>query len=115
MMNTIQKLMGLSSAEEFFVELDVAYQPEVVHVARLHILRRMGQYLREAELNTMDDDALRAACRDTLERAYGDFLTSSPIAERLFKVHQDAIKPSPAPEKPFVPLSALTTISTGAV
>jgi nitrogenase-stabilizing/protective protein len=115
MMNTLEKLMQLSAAEEFFIELGVDYDPAVVNVARLHILRRMGQYLGAAELDGLDELAVRAACRDTLERAYADFLISSPIAERLFRVHQDAIKPSLPPEKPFVPLSALTTISTGAV
>jgi nitrogenase-stabilizing/protective protein len=43
-----------------------------------------------------------------LERAYQDFVRSSPIVERMFKVHQDAIKPAEPPSKPFVPLTALT-------
>ncbi|MGD0434297.1 MAG: nitrogenase-stabilizing/protective protein NifW, partial [Acetobacteraceae bacterium] len=43
-----------------------------------------------------------------LETAYQDFVRSSPIAERVFKVHQDAMKPAKPAKRPFVPLTALT-------
>ncbi|MGD0105931.1 MAG: nitrogenase stabilizing/protective protein NifW [Rhodopila sp.] len=108
-MSIMSELGGLSSAEDFFVALDLPYDPAILNVARLHIMRRMGQYLREAELKDLDDDdALRRACRSHLETAYQDFVRSSPIEERVFKVHQDAIKPAVPPSKPFVPLTALT-------
>ena len=111
-MSLLDELRGLSSAEEFFAFLGVAYEPAVVHVARLHIMRRMGQYLRgsevEGELAGADDGALFALCRDHLAQAYADFVASSPIAERVFKVHQDAIQPKAPPARPFVPLTALT-------
>jgi nitrogenase-stabilizing/protective protein len=110
-MSILDQLKSLSAAEEFFVALDVEYDQAVVNVARLHILRRMGQYLRQSDLGGLDDAAVRAECAATLRRAYADFQTSSPIAERVFKVHQDAIKPATPPQKPFVPLSALTTIN----
>lgn len=107
-MSTLDQLMALSTAEDFFTTLDVEYDPAVVNVARLHILRRMGQYLRDADLAGQDDAAVRAVFRAHLQRAYADFVRSSPIAERVFKVHQDAMKPAHAPSRPFVPLSALT-------
>ena len=75
-------------------------------------MRRMGQYLRGAGLADLDDAAARLACRAHLEAAYQDFVRSSPIAERVFKVHQDAIKPAEPPKKPFVPLAALTGSGT---
>jgi nitrogenase-stabilizing/protective protein len=103
-MSTIDDLARLSSAEDFFDTLDVAYDPAVVNVARLHILRRMGQYLRGTSFDGIDDGAIRDACRAHLARAYADFEQSSPIQERVFKVHQDAIKP---PSLPFVPLTVL--------
>ena len=107
-MSVLDDLKQLSAAEEFFAVLDVAYDPAIVNVARLHILRRMGQYLRETELDGQPDDVVRTACRDTLERAYDDFRRSSPIAERVFKVHQDAVKPAAPAPMPFVPLATLT-------
>ncbi|MCJ2179133.1 nitrogenase stabilizing/protective protein NifW [Novosphingobium album (ex Hu et al. 2023)] len=111
-MSLLDDLQGLSSAEDFFTFLDVPYEPSVVHVARLHILRRMGQYLRGSEvegaLASADDAALMSLCREHLTQAYEDFVKSSPIEERLFKVHKEAIEPKPEPNRPFVPLTALS-------
>ena len=107
-MKIMNELGRLSSAEDFFGALDLPYDPAIVNVARLHIMRRMGQYLRGAELTGLDDAAARLACRSYLEKAYQDFVHSSPIAERVFKVHRDAVKPAEPPKKPFVPLAALT-------
>jgi nitrogenase-stabilizing/protective protein len=111
-MSLLEDLQGLSSAEEFFDFLGVPYEPAVVHVARLHIMRRMGEYLRNSEddgsLGLARDDAQFLLCREHLAHAYADFVASSPIAERIFKVHRDAIAPRPEANRPFVPLSALT-------
>jgi len=111
-MSLLERLQSLSSAEEFFETLGVPYDERVVHVARLHILRRMGQYLRGSQvdgaLEGADDATLQALCAEHLRQAYDDFVASSPIAERIFKVHKDAIAPKPEPNRPFVPLSALT-------
>ncbi len=108
-MGIMSELATLSSAEDFFIALDLPYDPAVLNVARLHIMRRMGQYLRDAgAAEQADDDEMRRACRAHLDAAYQDFLRSSPIQERVFKVHQDAIKPVAPPVKPFVPLSSLT-------
>ena len=110
-MSILNELGKLSSAEDFFTALDLPYDPAVVNVARLHIMRRMGQYLRGDELGSLDDAAARRSCRSHLAKAYEDFVHSSPINERVFKVHQDALKPVEPPKKPFVPLSALTGTS----
>ncbi|MBB6254481.1 nitrogenase stabilizing/protective protein NifW [Nitrospirillum iridis] len=110
-MGVLADLGRLSAAEEFFDFLAVPYEASVVRVARLHILRRMGQYLRGSEaegaFDGLDDAAIRDLCRAHLEQAYQDFVASSPIAERLFKVHQDAVAPKAPPAKPFVPLASL--------
>ncbi|EGD60886.1 nitrogen fixation protein NifW [Novosphingobium nitrogenifigens DSM 19370] len=111
-MSLLDRLQSLSSAEEFFEVLDVPYDEAVVRVARLHILRRMGQYLRgsaaDGAFDGADEAGVEALCREHLAQAYADFVASSPIAERIFKVHQDALRPKPEPNRPFVPLSALT-------
>ena len=95
-MTVLDQLSRLSSAEEFFRFLDVPYDPSVVNVARLHILRRMGDNLRKSTPES-DDVKARAFFREHLERAYQDFVSSSPMDERVFKVHKDAVRPSTTP------------------
>lgn len=83
-------LGGLASAEEFFNYFSVAYQAAVVHVNRLHILKRFQQYLRTTPgLEKLDEAALRVSCRALLGRAYEDFVRSTPAREKVFKVFQD--------------------------
>ncbi|MBI1867688.1 MAG: nitrogenase stabilizing/protective protein NifW [Methylocystis sp.] len=106
-MSILDDLQKLSSAEEFFDALAVDYDPAVIRVARLHILRRMGEYLAKNNLDGADE-AAREACRNYLARAYADFVASSPIEQRVFKVLKDAAKPAEKAKKPFVPLSVLT-------
>lgn len=108
-MSVLDELKRLSSAEDFFEALGVEFDPAVVRVARLHILRRMGEYLTNTDLANSSDEEVRAACAAHLAQAYKDFVVSSPIEQRVFKVHQDAVKPKAEPQKPFVPLSALTS------
>ena len=116
-MGVLDDLEGLSSAEEFFTFLDVPYEPTVVHVARLHILRRMGQYIKGSQIDGafegLGEDEIRTLCREHLEQAYNDFVASSPIQERLFKVHKEAVEPKTEPEKPFVPLASLAVAGKG--
>jgi nitrogenase-stabilizing/protective protein len=107
-MSILDQLSKLSSAEEFFETLGIDYDPAVVRVARLHILRRMGEYLRQNDLENATEEEAREACRRHLAKAYEDFIVSSPIEQRVFKVLKDAVKPVEEPKKPFVPLSLLT-------
>ncbi len=95
-MTVLEQLSKLSSAEEFFGFLDLCYDPSVLNVARLHILRRMADNLRNASAEP-DEATAKAYFRSHLERAYQDFVTSSPIQERVFKVHQDAIRSKVTP------------------
>jgi len=100
-MTVLEQLAKLSSAEDYFRFLAVPYDSAVLNVARLHILRRMGDNLREAGMEP-DEEKARAYFRAHLERAYQDFVKSSPIKERVFKVHKDAIR---SPGSPLVRLS----------
>ncbi len=104
----VEKLKGLSSAEEFFATLEVDYDPKVVAVSRLHILKRMGQLLDSID-ETGDDAAIVESCRAALRTAYAEFETRSPIETRLFKVLKDR-DPNAAKKsaRAFVPLSDLT-------
>jgi len=95
-MTVFEQLSKLSSAEDFFRYLDLPFDPVVLNVARLHILRRMGDNLRNAAPEP-DETKARAFFRAHLEVAYKDFVRSSPMHERVFKVHKDAIRPCVAP------------------
>ncbi|HMK88963.1 MAG TPA: nitrogenase stabilizing/protective protein NifW [Methylocystis sp.] len=93
----LEQLKKASSAEDFFALLSVDYDPKVVNVARLHILRRMGEYLFKEDFSAASEAEVAEHCRTFLQKAYDDFLKSSPIAERVFKVHKDAVKPAKPP------------------
>ena len=83
------RLKALSSAEDFFTFFGVPYEASVVHVNRLHILKRFYQYLHKAEgLAGMDDVAMASRYRSLLMQAYGDFVVSTPAKEKVFKVFQ---------------------------
>ncbi|MDA8389375.1 MAG: nitrogenase-stabilizing/protective protein NifW [Gammaproteobacteria bacterium] len=79
-------LQGLSTAEEFLTFFDIPYAPDVVHTSRLHILQRFHQYLRATQAPADDEATLRAHGRTLLERAYADFVHSTPREERVFRV-----------------------------
>lgn len=106
-MSVLADLGRLGSAEEFFAYLGIEADPAIVRVARLHILRRMGEYLRKESFDGLDEEEVRDKCRGLLETAYTDFLKSSPLQERVFKVLKDAVKPKPEKKIAFVPLASL--------
>jgi nitrogenase-stabilizing/protective protein len=103
----IGQLQRAGSAEEFFQLLGVAYDPKLLNVARLHILRRMGQYLAGEDLAGLPGDEAAARCKAVLERAYADFVASSPLDQRVFKVLKDAVAPKVPRKAAFVSLDAL--------
>jgi nitrogenase-stabilizing/protective protein len=103
----IGKLQRAASAEEFFQLLGVDYDPKVVNVARLHILKRMGQYLAGEDLEALPGGEAAARCKAVLERAYADFVASSPLDQRVFKVLKDAVAPKTPRRAAFVSIDAL--------
>jgi len=92
MANTLETLRTLSAAEEFFEHLGVAYDPAVIRVTRLHVLKRFNQYLRgsQSDVAGLEAGAQLQICRELLIRAYQDFVRSTPAQEKVFKVFQDA-------------------------
>ena len=86
-----QRLKALSSAEDFLHFFGVPYDERVVHVNRLHILKRFYQYLHKAEgLDGIDEIELFRRYRAMLAQAYRDFVHSTPVQEKVFKVFQEA-------------------------
>ena len=86
-----EAMEDLVSAEDFLEYFEVPFDPAVVHVNRLHILKRFYQYLHTTEgLAGLDDIDMFKRYRELLARAYDDFVHSNAATERVFKVFQDA-------------------------
>ncbi|ALK10048.1 nitrogenase stabilizing/protective protein NifW [Blastochloris viridis] len=103
--DVMTKLRSAGSAEEFFALLQLDYDPKVLNVARLHILKRMGEYLVGEDIDGLPAPIAAARCRAVLERAYEEFLTTTPLEARVFKVLKTAVEPPKPPA--FVPFDAL--------
>lgn len=84
-----QDLQALVNAEDYFAFFDLPYDPQVVNVNRLHILRKFAQYLRPLTDFQGSEQAQLDQARQGLAKAYQTFLTSSPRQEKLFRVFQD--------------------------
>jgi nitrogenase-stabilizing/protective protein len=82
----LARLPHLSTAEDFFRLLDLPYAEAVLDVSRLHILKRFQQYIAREDLHALSEDEQFGRLRAALARAYDDFVQSTPLAERLFKV-----------------------------
>lgn len=85
----LETIDTLSSAEDIFTYLLLPFDQEVLNVSRLHIMRRFGSYLRDLDLAGQDEDAIFLAARAELKRAYVDFVESTPLKEKVFKVFRD--------------------------
>ncbi len=96
----LDKLGKLSTAEEFFLTLDVPFEQSVVNVSRLHILKRFHDLLDTGALKGMDDAAQKANCHVALARAYGEFAEGG--GAKTFKVFNQG-------KMGFVPMSAITS------
>jgi nitrogenase-stabilizing/protective protein len=103
----LKKLQTLPAAEEFFKVLDVPYDELKVNVLRMHIMKRMGQYLAGEDFEGVSDDEVKARCRTTLEKAYEDFQKSDPMKERVFKVLKEAVQEKVVAPPPIIPFSDL--------
>jgi nitrogenase-stabilizing/protective protein len=84
-------LKPLTSVEEFLDHFNIDYDPTVIRVSRLHIMQRFHQYLRQTPgLGEMGEVEVRAICRKHLTQAYQDFVESTPLKEKVFKVLRTA-------------------------
>lgn len=85
----LDHIWKLSSAEDIFTYLLLPYEQEVVNVSRLHIMKRFGGYLRDADFAGQDEETVFLEARQLLKRAYSDFVESTPLKEKVFKVFRD--------------------------
>jgi nitrogenase-stabilizing/protective protein len=94
----VDDLEELVSAEDFLDYFAIPYEASVVQVNRLHILQRFHDYLAK---NAGDPELPSyAAHRQWLATAYGDFVNSDALTEKVFKVFH-----MHEPSTVFVPLS----------
>ena len=78
-------------AADLFALLGETYQASVLRVHRLHILKRFTQYLaKSGGIESMAPASAYSTCRELLARAYTDFVNSSGIEQKVFKVFQTA-------------------------
>ncbi|GBC87969.1 Nitrogenase-stabilizing/protective protein NifW 2 [bacterium HR13] len=92
-MGILEELQRLKDAEDFFEYFGIEYDEGIVKPYRLHILKKFNLYLKEVLENQveLDDENLYVILKEGFMMAYEIFLNSSPIKERLFKVHRDVI------------------------
>ena len=83
------QLEKIVDAEDFFRLFSVEFDPRVLSVNRLHILKKFGE-IREAIVAQWPKDApsekKKEALRSALVEAYETFLTRTAKEEALFKV-----------------------------
>lgn len=86
----LQRIQDFSAAEEFLDFFGIEYQASVVHVNRLHILKRFNQYLGRTPIpEDMDEASAWDTCKTLLTRAHDDFVSSTAAQEKVFKVFQE--------------------------
>jgi nitrogenase-stabilizing/protective protein len=93
------------TAEDYFKFFGVPYDPRVVNVYRLHILRhfaRQLEELHESRTAPLPSDRILADYRAALIRSYEAFTTGTALDHRVFKVLRDH-----AP-RAFVPVAQVT-------
>lgn len=88
---TLAEFDRLKDAEEYFEFFQLAYDPKVVNVNRLHILKQFSQYIREidAEAADLSEAEKLQQYQAALVKAYEVFLTSNSLETKLFKVFHE--------------------------
>jgi nitrogenase-stabilizing/protective protein len=78
-------LADLSSAEDFFAYFDLTFDPKVMAVSRLPILKRFHDNLSRVDgLESLDDPAARDVYRTQLANAYCEFAVGAARAAPAF-------------------------------
>jgi nitrogenase-stabilizing/protective protein len=74
MSQLLRDLAELSSAEDFFAYFDLTFDPRVMAVSRLHILKRFHDKISRGDgVDALDDPAARDVYRRQLADAYCEF------------------------------------------
>jgi len=88
---TLAQFNQLKDAEDYFEFFGLSYDPQLVNINRLHILRKFSQLTKDIDKSQCEAQLLEAY-RQALQNAYDVFLTSNSVEQKLFKVFQDRPK-----------------------
>jgi len=88
---TLTQFNQLHDAEDYFEFFGLSYDPQVVNINRLHILRKFSQLMAPVDQGLSDAEKLDTY-RQALQSAYAVFLCFSSVEEKLFKVFQQKPK-----------------------
>ncbi len=86
------------TAEEYFASLGITYDPRVLTVSRLHILRHFGAQAAQIDQEHAEGagagcgagtETVLAAYRRALQSSYDAFTSAGALDHRLFKVLRD--------------------------
>jgi nitrogenase-stabilizing/protective protein len=88
MKSTITTFNQITQAEDYFAFFGLPYDPQFLNINRLHILQKFSRLMKEKGVTEPDmtDNATFNEYRQLLQTAYNLFQTSSPQAQKLFKV-----------------------------
>jgi len=91
MKGLIEEFMQIVNAEDFFEFFDIPFDPHVLNVNRLHILKKFSIYIHELDSSIADvtDERRLDFYQEALLRAYNDLIASSPKKEKLFRVFHE--------------------------
>lgn len=80
----------LVNAEDYLGFFGISYDPQVVHVNRLHILKKFALLREEIDRKKghQNPEGLLSLYKEAMQRAYETFLASTAPEQRLFKVFQ---------------------------
>lgn len=87
----VDEFNKLVDAEEYFKFFQLPYDPQVVNVNRLHILKKFSQSMKGIDTNSPELSAEERLnqYRAALASAYEVFLTSNSLEQKLFKVFNE--------------------------
>lgn len=96
-MTRLEAFRNLMVAEELFEFLGVPYEPRVLQVYRLHVLRRFGleMDLIDRQQPALDEAARLEAYRQALLRAHELFQRGGSADARAFGPRPEALVPVP--------------------
>lgn len=93
-MTALAQFNQITDAEAYFEFFGLDYDPQVVNINRLHILRKFSQLIADADQSSAEqsEEQRLQTYRQALQTAYSVFTTSSSVEQKLFKVFQDRPK-----------------------